>query len=443
MEQKSEGVYYTKKAISLVGRIIILLFVFLLSCDSYAQDYKGKDGVFIVYMTENDAVDQKLEILPGRGDINYINGIIANDRYIVTIIPVKFGTLVVHQKNINNEKQLVKMIDRYLNLKKECDKMNNDGYVLDKYSLQDDYSWNNPDYAIFKKSDINPKYSMISFKKETEENKKKLEQLSKKGIFVEKLMNAYHGFLMIKTNTLVEQKYERFSGKNDGTLELIESFNHYSADHWTIGDIYKKHWQSGNDYQIVYNKSRTPYVGKQKIGAFEDKDELVDFLQSSMNEGLKICNIWGGYDRNLEKEAYWQNRIEEYRANKGSGWSEVIDIIQGITNSAIQLTNGNNSSLNSYTGQDTPTEGKKSPSKVNSSSETSTKVNHTNWKSLDNAYNGYESQLIKMSTSGVINKSEVRSIQNKMKEIRDKIYQQSGHQRAVSQWENWKPDEGR
>jgi hypothetical protein len=35
---------------------------------------------------------------------------------------------------------------------------------------------------------------------------------------------------------------------------------------------------------------------------------------------------------------------------------------------------------------------------------------------------------------------EVRSIQRKMKEIREKIATQSGgHQRAVSQWENWNP----
>ena len=45
-----------------------------------------------------------------------------------------------------------------------------------------------------------------------------------------------------------------------------------------------------------------------------------------------------------------------------------------------------------------------------------------------------------MSNSSNIDKQEVRSIQRKMRDIREKIRVQSGgHQRATSQWENWNP----
>jgi len=68
------------------------------------------------------------------------------------------------------------------------------------------------------------------------------------------------------------------------------------------------------------------------------------------------------------------------------------------------------------------------------------KSNHANWRSLEQSYSNYESQLIRMSNSSNIDKQEVRSIQRKMRDIREKIRVQSGgHQRATSQWENWNP----
>lgn len=68
-----------------------------------------------------------------------------------------------------------------------------------------------------------------------------------------------------------------------------------------------------------------------------------------------------------------------------------------------------------------------------------TKNNHANWKALDRAYGGYEDQLIRMKSSGNYDKQEVRNIQRKMKDIRKKIYEQSGHNRAISSMENWTP----
>ena len=67
-------------------------------------------------------------------------------------------------------------------------------------------------------------------------------------------------------------------------------------------------------------------------------------------------------------------------------------------------------------------------------------TSHANWRALDSAYDGYETTLMRMRDSGNYDKSEVRSIQRKMKDVRKKIYEQSGgHNRAVSSMENWNP----
>lgn len=61
------------------------------------------------------------------------------------------------------------------------------------------------------------------------------------------------------------------------------------------------------------------------------------------------------------------------------------------------------------------------------------------WKGYERAYDGYETQLIKMKSSGDYDRREVQDIQSKMRDIRKKIKEVSGHDRAASSMENWNP----
>lgn len=110
--------------------------------------------------------------------------------------------------------------------------------------------------------------------------------------------------------------------------------------------------------------------------------------------------------------------------------------VSGVSAPSSGLSSG--SSIGTY---DTSSSSMSGSSANGHSSDSKTKkVSHANWRALDSSYDGYESTLMRMRDFGNYDKSEVKSIQRKMKDIREKIYKQSGgHNRAVSPMENWNP----
>lgn len=75
----------------------------------------------------------------------------------------------------------------------------------------------------------------------------------------------------------------------------------------------------------------------------------------------------------------------------------------------------------------------------NSSSTKKKKIDSQAVRNLDRAYDGYETQLVKMKSSGNYSKDEVKSIQRRMKETREKYNKMTGRTRSVSPYETWNP----
>ena len=167
------------------------------------------------------------------------------------------------------------------------------------------------------------------------------------------------------------------------------------------------------------------------------KGGLEEF-KNSIDKGYRIDNIWCGWE-NIDYAAL-DASIQDYR-NSSSLASELLEVVSGITNSANQLFGGDSGSSSGIESEsDAYNQSSGSGTSKMSSKNSSSKSNHANWRSLEQSYSNYESQLIRMSNSSNIDKQEVRSIQRKMRDIREKIRVQSGgHQRATSQWENWNP----
>ena len=122
-------------------------------------------------------------------------------------------------------------------------------------------------------------------------------------------------------------------------------------------------------------------------------------------------------------------------------WNNVMNALSVVGVSAttlgtIKSTQGGSVESDSNNYESTGSDYRRNSS---SSSKSTQKNNHANWKALDRAYEGYENQLRNMQSSGNINEQEVKNIQQKMREIRKKIKEQSGHNRAISSFESWNP----
>lgn len=404
---------------------ILLFFLFVFTFSLNAQE--RKDGYVVVNLSKSETEDLKCEVIQGFTDGD-IKPLMDDGRYIVAVTPTKFGCLVLHRKNTNSIKQVFDYVPAY-NLKKKLKEMFNKGYSLSYYNDQ-------RTFAVF---DKNPKITIQEFVKDI--NDKKIEKYNTKGLYV-KVINYNDAVVQDGHNPIggvIIQTYKYFIGSKS-EIEMLKDFIEYSKRGWKVGSVTSSYNQYGdwNAYNIIYDKNSIEDNSiKELLGIINTQDEMTKFISEYNNRGYSLLKTWCGW----EAKAY--NAISSYSEENSSSF---LDILGGIVDSASKLASGNvidtpvqNSS--SFVSEGSSYSGSSTSSSYSSSSSTSNnnKVNHANWKSLDNSYNGYENQLMRMHSSGSIDKNEVRSIQNKMKDIRKKIYEQSGHQRAVSQWESWNP----
>lgn len=178
---------------------------------------------------------------------------------------------------------------------------------------------------------------------------------------------------------------------------------------------------------------------------------IIDINNKDYNKGmrkLKLANKLAPENELISENlhAAKKNRNERRwnRINTGLEIAAAIITIGVATYSAV---NGGQSSPSSgLTSSEAMSSGSyddgfsSAGGKSKGSTSSNSKASLGNWRALDRAYSGYEDQLMRMKSSGNYDKQEVRDIQNKMKDIRDKIYKQSGgHQRAASSIESWNP----
>jgi len=404
-------------------RFFVLLFCLFLSTP-ILKAQGSREGFVVVNLSKSENQDIKCDktimTLP-----NYqIDDLIKEGRYVIATVYTKFGCLIVHKPNTESIPQVFKYVPAF-DLKKTLKDMFNDGYSLKYYNPQ-------RNYAIF---DKNPKITIQKY--ETSIGKKKMEDFNSKGLYV-MLLNQDNAVVQnghTGKGGVVMQKFKEFYG-NNAEIEMLTDYLEYEKKGWRVGSVSSSYFNHSdyNSYCIIYDKySNEDDSPKEYLGIIDTQDELAKFITDYNASGYKLANIWCGFKDNSGEKG------KRYSSTESSG---LFDILGGIVNGVSKLSSGNVTDApvqNNISTSDEPIYSDSSPSSSGSSSSKTTKVNHANWKSLDNSYNGYEDQLIRIQSSGSINKQEVRNIQNKMKEIRKKIFEQSGHQRAVSKWENWNP----
>lgn len=96
--------------------LFLLLFSFLYTF-SFSQE--RNDGVFVVHLMETDAQDLKCDVgvTP-----DYIKSLMNSGRHVMSTIPTKFGTIVLHEKSKTNMAQQYIKIPGY-DLKKGAKKL--------------------------------------------------------------------------------------------------------------------------------------------------------------------------------------------------------------------------------------------------------------------------------------------------------------------------------
>ncbi|MBQ8773543.1 MAG: hypothetical protein IJZ17_03605, partial [Muribaculaceae bacterium] len=115
---------------------------------------------------------------------------------------------------------------------------------------------------------------------------------------------------------------------------FIDEFKEMAAAGYILGSLetsYNK-YDNRTYFTVIYDKPQQQYSGKQLIGIFETKDEFIAFLNENVTDKCNITGLWGG----------WENRdyaAEAARAAAASNES-ALDVLLGLGNSIMQLTNG-------------------------------------------------------------------------------------------------------
>lgn len=372
--------------------------------------------------------DIKYEVIynyPFGVTIKRVNELIESNRYIIAVINVNnLNSIVVHNLNMNSIKQVCEEVGPWEIKKKIKDKMKQ-GYSL-KYYMNSGF------YCIF---EHNPTITKQEYHNSSS-IEKEIEKLNSKGMSVKALRYPWEYVVQNGFDNACKQKYEAFESEES----LIKGIEKYATEGWNVGSLVTnlsfRNYNSSfhTNYHVIFDKSNNLEIKpKEHVVLVETPEELAIKIKEEAKQGFYISNLWGQWD----DKKYIKSRAEEAASYKPD-W---VGILTGITSELSQLNDRN---TNNATAANDGTESNNyniGEGRSNTTGKTnSIKYNHANWSSLEKSYSNYESQLIRISNSSNIDKQEVRSIQKKMKEIREKIYKQSGgHQRAVSQWENWNP----
>ena len=315
-------------------RILLSIFLSLFFLTAYSQE--RNDGMFIVHLMETDSEDLKCEIGVTH---SHIVSLMNNGRHVISAVPTKFGMIALHEKAKQGTDQKYIHIPSY-NLKKEAKQYFKEGYIIENYN---DMS----DYAIFTKNTNITKQTYLG-----QPSQKKVAKQNKKGIYV---LNG------CKTEAIGQDKFENFTAQERIFYvfrnNFLSDFKEMSEAGYIIGSVQTSYNRYDNNtyYTVIYDKPKEQYKGKQILGILETKEEFVEFVQKHVKGNFNIKGIWGG----------WENR--DYAAidaivSKPS--ESAFDVLLGLGNSILQLTNGPQSSYSNTTEEPTNSS---TPSKSNSS----------------------------------------------------------------------------
>lgn len=407
----------------------LLTTLFLLCALSYmyAQDNEYDDDIVVLSLVESDGADVICNVLSNPENLqDAINGLMKDGRYIKSIVKTRFGILIVHKPNIKNIPQIYTIVPSY-EIEKKSKKYFKEKWAISYYNKLEGY-------ALFDRNPDITRQSFEEIKVWKKEFNKKTSKINLRGDYLS-LFDIGCFYAQNGYGSNIEQCYKHYIGKPH---EIQDSISKVIDEGWLVSSVAKLYNKFGNNnyIHVLFDRPKDPQI-KQKIILLGTKDGLNEFTKS-IEKGFRIDNAWCGWDGINYATSVDYSIKSESNSSSSTDW---LEIIGGITSSASQLFGGNsNSSSSTVDGSDETYDSSGVGSSNASRKKGTSKSNHANWRSLEQSYSNYESQLIRMSNSSNIDKQEVRSIQRKMRDIREKIRVQSGgHQRATSQWENWNP----
>lgn len=426
--------------------LLMTMSVLTLNAQDDSSDPYSKADRFVASLVKSTGADARCDVFTQLNiddlEKSEIEKLIRNGRYIKSITFTKSGYLVVSESNVENIQQMCITIPYYC-FKKEVNKEFKKGWALTYYNSEQGF-------AIFDKNPAITKQVYTEIKTWKEDVNKKIAKWNAKGFYVTIVRGVCNLILQKGRGENTEQCYALYICSKDDEV-FIEGIQKYKDEGWIVSSSAKGYNEFGNfdDYRVIFDKTSKEKAQNQDIlllGTSGGEDSL----RAKIEDGYRIARIWGGWegrDYAAERTARAERAAKRAASSEKTDW---LGIIGGIVGGVSELAGGNSSrGVSNYgasSSSDTENIYNKSSGNGfggNSSSSKngdSSKANHANWQSLEKSYSGYESTLIRMSNSSDIDKQEVRRIQNKMREIREKIRVQSGgHQRAVSQWENWNP----
>lgn len=407
------------------------LLLCALTAPAMADKFDDLAMINVVMTDENDLTWELVDNTPsesGKSVLAKVNSLIADGRYIESVSPT-FGNmaLIVHRPNTRGIKQMISTTYEYhKDVEKDIKKKFKAGFSV-KYIGEGGKS---NAFIVYDKNAAVTKQEFPT---------KNFEKLNAEGFYLRPLFVHDYSFAQngMSGNAVQQANEVYMSSQGAATGErLIKGIENYKNQGWMLSNVLTY----GDTYRAVFDKSAL--ADRQITLIFSSKEELEDFIGSGITNHYLITTQWETATTALRKE-----RAESVAKAKdsGSGWAEALGYfgkafatgaqmvgqIKGIgssgTSSAVATTESATSSSSKKTKKTTST--------------TSTKQKPHNpeaYRNYARAYDGYETQLIKMRSNGGYTEDEVRDIQKKMKQIRAKIAE-LGFTRAVSDVENWDP----
>ena len=394
------------------------------------QAQEKVDGTVVLQLMQVNAEDDyKYEVIENdkqllREDIvqKKIQALIDNGRYINTAVGTTFGTVVSHKRNDGHIEQICERIPSY-NFKKVLKEKQKQGY---SFKLCTGYM---SMFTIFEKNQNVTKQQLFS----TYSIEKKLPKMNPKGLHVTAVNKATYYISQNGYGNAINQVSKSYYSEDELQKGIAEKMSEgwYVSSMTTRLTYYTFNQSYHTTYDVIFDKKTSEAnVPAMNYAVVDTSEELAEVLKESSENGYFVSNVWGQW----ESRQYVKERMESIM-NEKTDW---MGIISGLTTSVGALVNHGSSTA--VVGSDSGSTSSSGTSGNGNRKNTQTqKVSSANWSALERAYSGYEDQLIKMKSSGNYDKQEVKNIQNKMKETRRKIMEQSGHNRAASSMETWNP----
>lgn len=348
-------------------------------------------------------------------------------RYIESVAPVVGqGALIVHRPNTQNVKQTFSIAtSSHSFLQKDIKKKFKDGFSV-KYLCVGSRS---DAYIVY---DRNPQVTKQAFPD------KHFEKYSAEGYYLRPLFTYDYTFAQNgQPGGSVEQMDKGYYSTQGATAErLMKDIEKYKDEGWLLSSV----TMYNDSYRAFFDKN--PLADRQTTLVFSSIGEVRDFIASGITTNLKVTTQW------LTTTSLGRQQEAEHKAelqNSGSGWGDALGYFGKAILSGAQMVNqikgvgGSSTSTTGTTVTPSATTSSTMPKKKTvTARKVKTQANFVAYKNYDRAYDGYETQLIKMRSDGKYDPAEVRDIQRKMKDIRAKIAA-LGFTRAVSDVESWKP----